>query len=107
MSLDANLRCEKLLGSSLADDTATFLLEGVLVLWNAFDKDVLLHSSLNVVLDFLTAFRCLKWSGKRHWDSLFQQLISVLNAVLIELIALSTITLKPVDKLLVRLGLKD
>lgn len=56
MSLGANLRYEKLLRSSLADDTATFLLEGVLILWNAFDKDVLIHSSQNVVLDFLTAF---------------------------------------------------
>lgn len=60
MSSGANLRYEQLLRFSLADDTTTFLLEGVLVLCNAFDKGVLLHSSLNVVLDFLTAFRCLK-----------------------------------------------
>lgn len=60
MSLGANLRYEKLLRSTLADDTATFLLERVLVLCNAFDEDVLLLSSLNVVLDFLAAFRCLK-----------------------------------------------
>lgn len=60
MSLGANLRCEKLLRYSLADDTATFLLEGVLLLCNAFDEDVLLLTCLNVLLDFLTAFRCLK-----------------------------------------------
>lgn len=60
MSLGANLRYEKLLRYSLADYTATFLLEGVLVLCDSFDKDVFLHSSLNVFLDFLAAFRCLK-----------------------------------------------
>lgn len=60
MSSGANLRYEKLLRSRLADDTATFLLEGVLVLWDAFYEDVLLLSGLNVVLEFLTAFRCLK-----------------------------------------------
>lgn len=60
MSSGANLRYEKLLRSRLADDTAAFLLEGVLVLWNAFDEDVLLLSGLNVFLEFLAAFRCLK-----------------------------------------------
>lgn len=65
MSLGANLRYEKLLRSNLADDTTTFLLEGVFVLCNAFDQGVLLHSSLNIVLDFLAAFRCLKQSGKK------------------------------------------
>lgn len=65
LSLGANLRYEKLLGSNLADGATTFLLEGVLVLCNAFDKGVLLHSSLNVVLDFLAAFRRLKAIRKR------------------------------------------
>lgn len=60
MSSGANLRYEKLLRSRLADDTASFLLEGVLVLWDAFDEDVLLLSGLNVFLEFLAAFRCLK-----------------------------------------------
>lgn len=60
MSLGANLWHEKLLRSILADDTAAFLLERVLLLWNAFDEGVLLHSVLDVFLDFLTAFRCLK-----------------------------------------------
>lgn len=60
MSFGANLRYEKLLRFGLADDTTPFLLEGVLVLCDAFDKGVLLHASLNVVLDFLAAFGCLQ-----------------------------------------------
>lgn len=62
VSLGANLSYEKLLRSNLGDDTTTFLLEGVFVLCNAFDKSVLLHSSLDVFLDFLAAFRCLEQS---------------------------------------------
>lgn len=64
MSLGANLWHEKLLRSILADDTAAFLLERVLLLGDAFDEGVLLHSLLDVFLDFLTAFRRLKQSGK-------------------------------------------
>lgn len=60
VSLGANLRYEKPFWSRLADDTSTFLLEGVLILGNAFDQDVLLHSSLNVLLDLLAAFRSLE-----------------------------------------------
>lgn len=47
---------EKLLRSSLEKHTATFLLEGVLILWDAFDEDVFVHSGHDVVFDFLTAF---------------------------------------------------
>lgn len=50
----------------LADDTSTFLLEGVLILWNAFDEDVLLHAGLDVLLDLLAAFGGLKRSDARR-----------------------------------------
>lgn len=90
MSLGANLRYEKLLRLSLADDTATFLFEGVLLLWNAFDEGVLIHSSLNVVLDFLAAFRCLKWSDKGVKTVSFRNLFQAVPALCI-------ITFKQVD----------
>lgn len=51
---------EKLLRSTLGEHAATFLLEGVLILCDAFDEDVFVHSCHNVIFDFLTAFRCLK-----------------------------------------------
>lgn len=63
LSSSANLSNEKLLKSSLADDTATFLLEGILLLRNSFNKNVLLLSSLNVLLYFFAAFGCLRWQG--------------------------------------------
>lgn len=50
----------------LADDTSTFLLEGVLILRNAFDEDVLLHASLDVLLDLLAAFGGLRRSDARR-----------------------------------------
>lgn len=80
MSLGANLKNEKLLRSHLADDTATFLLEGVLVLWNAFDEDVLLLTTLNVVLDFFTAFGCLKWTEGTILNNLSQTWYNCLHS---------------------------
>lgn len=51
---------EKLLRSSLGEHAATFLLEGVLILCDAFDEDIFIHSGHDVVFDFLAALRCLK-----------------------------------------------
>lgn len=64
----ANLRLEKLLRFSLANDTAALLLEWVLLLWDAFEEDVLFLAGLNVVLDLLTAFRRLQVNRCMCWD---------------------------------------
>lgn len=67
----ANLSYEKLFKFSLADNTAAFLLEGVLLLRDAFDQDVFFHTSLDVVLDFLAAFGGLIRSGKGVQTGIF------------------------------------
>lgn len=52
--------------STLANDTSTFLLEWVLLLWNAFDQRILFCSALYVLRNLFTAFGHL--TEKSNWS---------------------------------------